>query len=190
MSFRACTVSGVYHYLSFFGRVPNLLNNVHLDWWWCPPRHSALQLYGSLPEEFWSLLRRTEVQQEINRAVIWDHVSKTTPFNISLWELCQNPIVFRARKLHISSASILMFSRSETIGFCVARFLFSERFIGTFVLSFFVYLCKKKPDQSYLCNQWSVFLKFEQRFKKTRILHNIWSIYKRCVAYMCSIFPE
>ena len=142
MSFRACTVSGVYHYLSFFGRVPNLLNNVHLDWWWCPPRHSALQLYGSLPEEFWSLLRRTEVQQEINRG-IWDHVSKTTPFNISLWELCQNPIVFRARKLHISSASILMFSRSETIGFCVARFLFSERFIGTFVLSFFVYLCKK-----------------------------------------------
>ena len=143
MSFRACTVSGVYHYLSFFGRVPNLLNNVHLDWWWCPPRHSALQLYGSLPEEFWSLLRRTEVQQETNHAVIWDHVSKTTPFNISLWELCQNPIVFRARKLHISSASILMFSRSETIGFCVARFLFSERFIGTFVLSFFVYLCKK-----------------------------------------------
>ena len=142
MSFRACTVSGVYHYLSFFGRVPNLLNNVHLDWWWCPPHHSALQLYGSLPEEFWSLLRRTEVQQEINRG-IWDHVSKTTPFNISLWELCQNPIVFRARKLHISSASILMFSRSETIGFCVARFLFSERFIGTFVLSFFVYLCKK-----------------------------------------------
>ena len=35
--------------------------------------------------------------------LFWDQVNFTPPLDISLWELCQNPIIFRTRKLQIAS---------------------------------------------------------------------------------------
>ena len=59
------------------------------------------------------------IDKKIN--LLRDHVKKTTPLAISLWELCQKlSNCFRTRKLknnNLSPVSILKYSRFKTIGF-------------------------------------------------------------------------
>ena len=55
----------------------------------------------------------TQLRVDCKEQSFLDHVKKTIPLDISLWELCQ----FRTRKLSWGYAIILKCSRSKTIGF-------------------------------------------------------------------------